>query len=228
MEQLKQRFTRKNWWLAVLLALEAVFLLGRLALDWGAGTAVEVTPDLIIPYTETALNDSRGTQVENYVGQFATTRWLDLEAGSYQVVVNYVNNGSPGRVELLDEVVPTARYDVTALKPGYTSASFPLWLDHGCDTLQLSFYADCGEGQVIFITGAQIVPTHSFAYVHFLTGLVFFLLADLVLLAPEERWTFTEADIGSKSRNTPFLGTEFTGRVHCTIKGGEITWQLKK
>ena len=53
-------------------------------------------------------------------------------------------------------------------------------------------------------------------------------LADLVLLAPEERWTFTEADIGSKSRNTPFLGTEFTGRVHCTIKGGEITWQLKK
>ena len=52
--------------------------------------------------------------------------------------------------------------------------------------------------------------------------------ADLVLLAPEERWTFTEADIGSKSRNTPFLGTEFTGRVHCTIKGGEITWQLKK
>lgn len=52
--------------------------------------------------------------------------------------------------------------------------------------------------------------------------------ADLVLLAPEERWIFTEADIGSKSRNTPFLGTEFTGRVHCTIKGGEITWQLKK
>ena len=47
--------------------------------------------------------------------------------------------------------------------------------------------------------------------------------ADLVLLAPEERWTFAEADIGSKSRNTPFLGTEFTGRVHCTIKGGEIT-----
>ena len=187
MEQLKQRFTRKNWWLAVLLALEAVFLLGRLALDWGAGTAVEVTPDLIIPYTETALNDSRGTQVENYVGQFATTRWLDLEAGSYQVVVNYVNNGSPGRVKLLDEVVPTARYDVTALKPGYTSASFPLWLDHGCDTLQLSFYADCGEGQVIFITGAQIVPTHSFAYVHFLTGLVFFLLADLVLLAAARR-----------------------------------------
>ena len=43
MEQLKQRFTRKNWWLAVLLALEAVFLLGRLALDWGAGTAVELS-----------------------------------------------------------------------------------------------------------------------------------------------------------------------------------------
>ena len=118
MAQLKQLLTRKNWWLAVLLALEVVFLVGRLAVDWGAGSAVDVTPDLIIPYAETAVNDSRGCQVENYVGQFATTRWLDLEAGSYQVVVHYVNNGKAGRVNLLDEVVPTARYDVAALQPG--------------------------------------------------------------------------------------------------------------
>ena len=52
--------------------------------------------------------------------------------------------------------------------------------------------------------------------------------ADLVLLGPEERWIFTEADIGSKSR-TPVPGHRIhpTG-AHCTIKGGEITWQLKK
>ena len=50
--------------------------------------------------------------------------------------------------------------------------------------------------------------------------------ADLVLLDPSERWTFTEADIGSKARNTPFLGTTFTGRVRATLKGGEITWQV--
>lgn len=187
MQQRKRLFTRKNGWLVILLVLEVVFLVGRLAMDWHAGTAVNVTPDLIIPYGGPALNDSRGTQVENYVGQFATTRWLDLEAGSYQVVINYVNNGNPGRVELLDEVVPTARYDVASLKPGYTSATFSLWMDHGCDTVQLQFYSDCGEGQVIFITGAQIVPTHSFAYVHFLTALVLFVLVDLVILFATHR-----------------------------------------
>ena len=65
--------------------------------------------------------------------------------------------------------------------------SFSLWLDYGCDTVQLRFYSDCGEGEVIFITGVQIVPTHFFAYVHFLTGLVFFVLAALVLLAAARR-----------------------------------------
>ena len=98
MRQLKKLWTRKNWWLAVLLALELLFLGGRLAADWGAGSAIHVTPDLIIPYADKAVNDSRGCQVENYTGQFATTRWLDLEPGSYQVVVHYVNNGKAGSV----------------------------------------------------------------------------------------------------------------------------------
>lgn len=50
--------------------------------------------------------------------------------------------------------------------------------------------------------------------------------ADLTLFDPAEKWTFTEADIASRSRNTPFLGQEFTGRVHATIKDGTITFQL--
>ena len=50
--------------------------------------------------------------------------------------------------------------------------------------------------------------------------------ADLVLLDPQEKWVFTKADIGSKACNTPFLGTEFTGRVRCTILEGSITHQL--
>ena len=50
--------------------------------------------------------------------------------------------------------------------------------------------------------------------------------ADLTLFDPAEKWTFSEADIASRSRNTPFLGQEFTGRVHATIKDGTITFQL--
>ena len=167
MKQLKPLLQRRYWWLWLLFAAELVFLFGRLALDWRAGTADTIGPDRIIPYAEQALNDERGAHVENFTGQFATTRWIDLEPGSYQVVVHYVNDGEPGRVQFLDEIMPTAQYDDTVLPPGYTSASFTLWMEHGCETAQLQFYADCGEGEAIFITGVEIVPTHSFAYVHF-------------------------------------------------------------
>ena len=187
MQHLKQFCSRKNLWFLLLVAAQVIFLLARFAVDFGAGTAVEVTPDLIIPYAEQAVNDARGTQVENYQGLFATTRWLDLEAGSYQVVVTYANNGGTGTVRFLDEVMPTAQYDVAALPPGRSSTVFTLWMEHGCEVTQLQFFADCGEGQVTFITGAQIIPTHSFAYVHFLTVLALFATIDWLLLVVTKR-----------------------------------------
>lgn len=187
MQHLKQFCTRKNLWFLVLVALQVVFLLARFVSDYGAGTAIDVTPDLIIPYTEEAVNDDRGTQVENYVGQFATTRWLDIEAGSYQIVVTYANNGGTGSVRFLDEVMPTAQYDVASLPPGRSSTTFTLWMEHGCEVAQLQFYANCGENQVTFITGVQIIPTHSFAYVHFLTVLALFAALDWLLLVLTRR-----------------------------------------
>lgn len=187
MQHLKQFCTRKNLWFLVLVALQVVFLLARFVSDYGAGTAIDVTPDLIIPYTEEAVNDDRGTQVENYVGQFATTRWLDIEAGSYQIVVTYANNGGTGSVRFLDEVMPTAQYDVASLPPGRSSTTFTLWMEHGCEVAQLQFYANCGENQVTFITGVQIIPTHSFAYVHFLTVLALFAALDRLLLVLTRR-----------------------------------------
>lgn len=47
--------------------------------------------------------------------------------------------------------------------------------------------------------------------------------ADIAIVDPNEEWTFTEKDIRSKSRNTPFLGTTFTGKVKYTLLGGRIT-----
>ena len=40
-----------------------------------------------------------------------------------------------------------------------TRTVFSLWMPYGCETAQLQFTADCGKNQVIYITGAQIVPT---------------------------------------------------------------------
>ena len=41
--------------------------------------------------------------------------------------------------------------------------------------------------------------------------------AELVVLRPDETWTFTEKNIHSRSRNTPLLGMTFNGRVRATI-----------
>jgi dihydroorotase len=41
--------------------------------------------------------------------------------------------------------------------------------------------------------------------------------AELTIFDPSLKWTFTEKDIKSKSKNTPFIGAEFTGKPIATI-----------
>ena len=49
--------------------------------------------------------------------------------------------------------------------------------------------------------------------------------ADLILFDPAEKWTFRAADSKSKSKNTPFDGWEFNGRVHTTISQGRVVYR---
>ncbi len=50
--------------------------------------------------------------------------------------------------------------------------------------------------------------------------------ADIVLFDPDARWTFTEEGILSKSKNSPFLGQEFQGRVVHTIACGQSVYRF--
>jgi dihydroorotase len=43
--------------------------------------------------------------------------------------------------------------------------------------------------------------------------------ADFALFVPNEKWTFAESDIKSRSKNTPFIGKEFIGKVLGIIHG---------
>ena len=49
--------------------------------------------------------------------------------------------------------------------------------------------------------------------------------ADVVLFAPEERWTVQADKLRSRSRNTPFDGWELPCKVKATILGGRITYR---
>jgi dihydroorotase len=47
--------------------------------------------------------------------------------------------------------------------------------------------------------------------------------ADVVVFDPDVEWTFTAADIRSKSSNSPFLGKKLRGRVLLTLLAGRAT-----
>jgi dihydroorotase len=47
--------------------------------------------------------------------------------------------------------------------------------------------------------------------------------ADVTIVDPDEEWEFREAEVRSKSRNTPFFGWKLRGRAVATIRGGRVT-----
>jgi dihydroorotase len=49
--------------------------------------------------------------------------------------------------------------------------------------------------------------------------------ANLTIFDPKKKWRFSEADIRSKSHNTPFVGEEFTGKVVGVVHGGKSYFQ---
>lgn len=49
--------------------------------------------------------------------------------------------------------------------------------------------------------------------------------ADITLIDPKEQWTIRASEFRSRSRNTPFDGVSFTGRVVATIVEGEVRYR---
>jgi len=50
--------------------------------------------------------------------------------------------------------------------------------------------------------------------------------ADLCIIDPEREWNFTEAQIASFGKNSPFIGWEFKGCITHTFLDGKIVYQL--
>ncbi len=50
--------------------------------------------------------------------------------------------------------------------------------------------------------------------------------ADVTVINPDLSFTYTEEQVVSKSKNSPFLGEKLQGRAVCTIMGGRITHRV--
>lgn len=51
-------------------------------------------------------------------------------------------------------------------------------------------------------------------------------VADITVINPDISFTYTEEQVVSKSKNSPFLGEKLQGRAVYTIVGGRITHRL--
>ena len=51
-------------------------------------------------------------------------------------------------------------------------------------------------------------------------------VADITIIDPELKWTYSNAESRSKSRNSPFGGSQFTGRAVATIVGGRVVYKI--
>ncbi|HQV39900.1 MAG: dihydroorotase [Flavobacteriales bacterium] len=47
-------------------------------------------------------------------------------------------------------------------------------------------------------------------------------MAEITLFAPEHQWMFSDKDIVSRSRNTPFIGHRFTGKALGVVANGQV------
>ncbi|MDP8253180.1 MAG: dihydroorotase [Candidatus Kaelpia aquatica] len=47
-------------------------------------------------------------------------------------------------------------------------------------------------------------------------------LADIIIVDPDLKWKFSSEEVGSRSRNTPFLNMELKGRVRTVVSKGKV------
>jgi dihydroorotase len=50
--------------------------------------------------------------------------------------------------------------------------------------------------------------------------------ADICVFDPTEPWQVTPETLRSKGKNTPFMGYEMAGRVHATLVGGRVVYEI--
>ncbi|MBN2298768.1 MAG: dihydroorotase [Deltaproteobacteria bacterium] len=82
-------------------------------------------------------------------------------------------------------------------------------LDYGIDFIRLLACVTAHPARIFGIDGGEIKEGSR---------------ADITLFDPEAKWIFTEQDVKSKSKNSPFFGQEFTGRVVQTIVQGKTVY----
>ena len=101
-----------------------------------------------------------------------------------------------------------AAFGITGLETALALAITKLHREHKIPLTRIVELFTAGPARVFDLRGRGSLARGNFA--------------DVTIFDPKKRWTFDAAKSRSMSRNTPFDGWQFTGKVVATIVGGKI------
>jgi dihydroorotase len=104
-----------------------------------------------------------------------------------------------------------AAFGITGLETALALAITQLHRDHKIPLARIVELFTSGPARVFDLPGRGSLAKGSHA--------------DVTIFDPKKRWTFDAGKSRSMSRNTPFDGWPFTGKVVATIVGGKIVYR---
>lgn len=104
-----------------------------------------------------------------------------------------------------------AAFGITGLETALALAITKLHRENRIPLVRIVELFTSGPARVFNLNGRGTLTRGSFA--------------DVTIFDPKKRWTFDAAKSRSMSRNTPFDGWQFTGKVLATIVGGKIMYR---
>jgi len=104
-----------------------------------------------------------------------------------------------------------AAFGITGLETALALAITKLHRDHKIPLARIVDLFSAGPARVLDLRGRGSLARGNFA--------------DLTVFDPKKRWMFDAAKSRSLSRNTPFDGWQFTGKVVATIVGGKMAYR---
>ena len=104
-----------------------------------------------------------------------------------------------------------AAFGITGLETALALAVTKLHREHKIPLTRIVELFTAGPARVFDLRGRGSLARGNFA--------------DVTIFDPKKRWTFEAAKSQSLSRNTPFDGWQFTGKVVATIVGGKIVYR---
>jgi dihydroorotase len=105
-----------------------------------------------------------------------------------------------------------AAFGITGLETALALAVTKLHREHKIPLARIVELFTAGPARVFDLRGRGSLARGSFA--------------DVTIFDPRKRWTFEAAKSLSLSRNTPFDGAQFTGKVMATIVGGKFVFRV--